>query len=170
MTRSCETCGKQFDRKRFPCGKLEDLRRFEARKYCGHTCAGIAKIKSDAGSSALHRRAQKFKKKACEACSITTSLQVHHIDGDETNNAPINLMTLCRSCHTKWHWEHGKKAVCAPPCFCGTKSRRNGFCQKHDFRVKKYGDPFLTKRAIPGYRNPVLIRVDLLDRLVSIVS
>jgi len=26
---------------------------------------------------------------------------IHHIDYDKKNNASINLVTLCRSCHTK---------------------------------------------------------------------
>ena len=29
---------------------------------------------------------------------------VHHIDGDKTNNRFDNLVTLCHGCHTKIHW------------------------------------------------------------------
>jgi hypothetical protein len=33
-------------------------------------------------------------------------LQLHHVDHDHENHAPDNLMTLCASCHTRWHHEH----------------------------------------------------------------
>lgn len=40
-----------------------------------------------------------------EKCNGTKyySLQVHHIDGDITNNTQSNLITLCRSCHQYFH-------------------------------------------------------------------
>lgn len=28
---------------------------------------------------------------------------VHHIDGNDTNNNPLNLITLCRKCHQNLH-------------------------------------------------------------------
>jgi hypothetical protein len=31
---------------------------------------------------------------------------VHHVDGDRKNNELDNLMTLCRSCHMKEHFEN----------------------------------------------------------------
>ncbi|MBA3824522.1 MAG: HNH endonuclease [Ktedonobacterales bacterium] len=43
------------------------------------------------------------KKEACQMCGATELLQVHHLDSKPTNNDPSNLMTLCGTCHTKWH-------------------------------------------------------------------
>jgi len=42
----------------------------------------------------------------CQECHYTQerlgyTLQTHHIDFDKTNNDPTNLISLCRSCHTK---------------------------------------------------------------------
>jgi hypothetical protein len=43
----------------------------------------------------------------CNICSyhpfFSGSLDVHHRDGDKTNNEPSNLMTLCASCHRELH-------------------------------------------------------------------
>ena len=33
-------------------------------------------------------------------------LVVHHIDFDNNNNSPSNLITLCRKCHSKFHSEN----------------------------------------------------------------
>lgn len=46
---------------------------------------------------------QKYMKDACEICGKTTSLEVHHIDEDRTNNFPENLLTVCESCHRRVH-------------------------------------------------------------------
>lgn len=41
---------------------------------------------------------------------LKTWEQVHHIDGDKTNNDISNLIVLSRSEHTKVHWEIGTHA------------------------------------------------------------
>lgn len=60
---------------------------------------------------------RKYLKDHCElGCSLTKeilkahgeSLQLHHMDRNRKNNDPSNLVTTCSSCHTHWHWEHGK--------------------------------------------------------------
>jgi hypothetical protein len=44
------------------------------------------------------------KKDYCERCRKTTRLVVHHKDRDFSNNEdPLNLETLCRSCHREEH-------------------------------------------------------------------
>lgn len=103
----CAHCGKKLIRKRYS-GRLEDYGVFLRRKYCGLTCMGKARMKSNPTKSALLKRATKHRKPQCEQCGTTEMLNVHHIDGDQANNNPANLMTLCAGCHTKWHWEHGK--------------------------------------------------------------
>lgn len=37
-------------------------------------------------------------------------LAVHHIDSCKRNNNPINLITLCNSCHTSLHWDNGERS------------------------------------------------------------
>lgn len=46
----------------------------------------------------------------CQLCGITEELvgqklDVHHIDYDKTNNEVINLISLCKSCHSKTNFK-----------------------------------------------------------------
>lgn len=66
---------------------------------------------SNIGTSIIHKKLLKFglKLHKCEKCQRTTwvfedkeypiPLEVHHIDGDRTNNELNNLMLLCSNCH-----------------------------------------------------------------------
>ena len=39
----------------------------------------------------------------CMAIGTPSSIEVHHKDGDHSNNSIFNLMYLCKSCHMNWH-------------------------------------------------------------------
>lgn len=95
----CETCGKQLERKRYN-GRLEDMTRYSARKYCCLSCANTRKIVTTAG---LRYRAEQLRKSKCEICGNEQNLHAHHIDGNIGNNMPENIQTLCSSCHAKHH-------------------------------------------------------------------
>jgi hypothetical protein len=43
------------------------------------------------------------KGRECYNCSSTTQIEVHHIDGDRSNNDLKNLIPLCRDCHSFVH-------------------------------------------------------------------
>ena len=43
----------------------------------------------------------------CQKCSTTDHLLVHHIDGNDNNNASSNLITLCQKCHMDTHRPKG---------------------------------------------------------------
>jgi len=45
----------------------------------------------------------KQKINTCFACGSTGDLEVHHIDGDRTNNALENLVPICKDCHKSIH-------------------------------------------------------------------
>lgn len=45
----------------------------------------------------------------CQLCSQYGNT-IHHIDGNKENCNPINLITLCKSCHTKLH-NNGRKTT-----------------------------------------------------------
>ena len=146
----CQSCGHLLARKRFPSG-LEDITGFRARLYCGQRCMaraymGKIKVPSDEAS---RRQSSRMVKQHCEKCGTLTKLNVHHLDENPQNNDPSNLMTLCASCHHRWHWEVGKMSLRrSGPCkVCATLSRKLGYCQKHYQRFRKYGDPLLTKRG-----------------------
>lgn len=156
----CEQCGVLLTRKRYN-GVLENFSGFGRRKYCGQRCFGLAQVKENPTVSALHKRSTKLRKDKCEQCGTTRNLAAHHIDLDPSNNAPSNLMTLCGSCHTTWHWKHGRKshkerAACS---ICGKPSKGYSLCQKHLIRFKKYGDPLLTMKW-NGLRNALCRATD----------
>lgn len=148
-TRYCRYCRRQLHRKLFG-SRLEDRAVFLRRKYCDTTCMSLAFRKIQPTLGALRKRAVRFRKLACEECGIQITLSIHHLDGNPANNDPLNLKTLCNSCHQKWHWAHGRinspnRRKALPCTACGQPSRRWGMCQKHFQRWKKYGDPHLSK-------------------------
>lgn len=72
-------------------------------KYCGKYTKEILKLKE---------KIRKIANYKCQNCDKTQKqnlketgevLSVHHIDGDDTNNAENNLITFCLSCHIKLH-------------------------------------------------------------------
>jgi len=147
----CPTCGKKMERRRFN-GRLEDLGAFNRRIYCDRACMAAGMMKDSPTSSALLKRATKHRGEKCEECGTTENLGIHHIDSNQANNNPSNLMTLCGSCHTSWHWANGKTMPAPKPCeVCGEPSRKLGMCQKHYQRFVKYGDPCLTKKRLGAY-------------------
>lgn len=54
----------------------------------------------------LNEKIRKRDNYTCQDCGktqkeINQTLEVHHIDGDDENNVDENMITLCKSCHTK---------------------------------------------------------------------
>jgi len=58
----------------------------------------------------------------CQVCGVTEEeslarghgyLVVHHLDGNKQNSDPQNLITLCNSCHTRWHRSHSREQITA---------------------------------------------------------
>lgn len=45
----------------------------------------------------------KFHKKACCVCDESRIVEVHHFDGNNKNNDPVNLVPLCPTHHKYWH-------------------------------------------------------------------
>lgn len=69
-------------------------------KYGGYTSEFLTKIRYEI----LERD-----KYCCHICRIDSDLIVHHIDHNKLNNKSSNLVTLCRSCHTKVHMTKNTK-------------------------------------------------------------
>lgn len=44
----------------------------------------------------------------CEICGTSVSVEVHHIDGDGSNNDLDNLVPICRDHHNEIHADNGK--------------------------------------------------------------
>lgn len=143
----CEYCGKRLYRKRIN-GRLEDRGVFCRRKYCNRECMKRAFVKKDGSTQKdreAHASARKIeylildKDKVCEVCGSTKNIDVHHKDGNWQNNHPSNLVTLCRSCHSK---QHKQKRTCK---LCGEPVKGHGYCNMHYIRWKKYGDPMFCR-------------------------
>lgn len=76
-----------------------------------------------------------------------TRLIVHHIDENPLNNAPGNLLTLCGSFHRKAHSPNfdpltGQRRACR---LCEKAAMKVGLCWTHNTRLKRYGDPLVTR-------------------------
>ena len=148
----CAACGKQLFRKRY--GKnVEDRTVFAKRKYCDRLCMAAGMMQDRPTLAALRKRAERLVGQNCRECGTTENLHVHHIDMNPANNESSNIMTLCAVCHTSWHWKHGRHLESitknqSPCCVCGKEfsSLKLGMCQKHYQRLKKYGDPLMTKQ------------------------
>ena len=143
----CIECGEPMERKRYN-GTLESNHAFNRRKYCNLQCAGKNRMHKNPSIHAIRKRYAHLLGDVCETCGATEGLDLHHIDNNPANNKPSNRMTLCDSCHTKWHWENGKKpykrqSACT---VCGEPARKLDMCQKHYQRFRKYGSPYLTKK------------------------
>lgn len=107
----------------------------------------------------------KYKKEHCGRCGSQQSLDLHHLDGNRTNNWLENLLTLCDSCHTRLHWETGKipwRRHDISCLVCDKPSRHSGLCATHRSRLRRNGSPFLVKRraglsvllvVVPGLKN-----------------
>lgn len=140
----CEFCGKKLERKRFSSGVLESLHAFGRRKFCDRKCMASdfdARESRSTDWSTCHYHARKMVDAGpCERCGKPDALDVHHLDGDETNNRRKNLQRICRSCHIRLH---RPKSSCV---LCGKPVKGMGYCDKHYQRFKKYGDPRATKQ------------------------
>lgn len=103
--KDCAICGEPLVRKRFASGRLEDRGVFLRRTRCSQSCANSKAVVT---KDALHWRARRHRKDACEDCGATNGLHVHHVDRDPSNNDPSNLRTMCGSCHLKLHWREDR--------------------------------------------------------------
>jgi len=99
-TISCMTCKK-------PC---KDFRGKRKRKYCSLECAykkkaprGKNHYKYSTGIGKFKKTVATNKNKYCELCGSTKNIELHHIDGDRTNNSKTNWLQLCCICHNRIH-------------------------------------------------------------------
>src|SRR5581483_3263021 len=147
--KNCEQCGRPLARTKYG-GQLEDRARFKARRFCDLTCSGAFHRKATPTLGALRKRHLPSRGMVCQQCGSQHLVSLHHIDENPANNDPTNVMTLCGSCHTKWHWQHGKMATPKRATECSVCGRtpthpndhiRRGMCQMHYQRWKRHGDP-----------------------------
>ena len=148
----CGHCRGLLKRVRFSSGVLESLNAFKRRKYCNRSCMAAAfdaKPTTSTSPSVTRYHARKMIPPGpCQKCGAPNGLDVHHIDGDHTNNSLENLTRICRSCHLR---AHSKKRTCL---VCGGPNKGHGYCDKHYQRWKKWGDPL----AVKGNQHTPLVK------------
>ena len=106
--KSCAMCNSKMERQQSARGVLEDFTSFTRRKYCSRKCKDASVVKEVVTKNQYRHRARRLRKPQCEQCGSGSKLQVHHIDKDVSNNTPMNLQTLCASCHNTLHWKDRK--------------------------------------------------------------
>ena len=119
QTKACPICNTQF------LAKWRGRGSGKYAVYCSKFCAerghsrlmsGLRNPKWKDGATPLRQQPHSAKafrlmrplilqrdEQTCVVCHSQKSLHVHHLDDWPMNNAASNLVTLCSSCHRKWH-------------------------------------------------------------------
>jgi len=152
----CLACGQALIRKRIN-GRMEDWAVFQKRKYCNRRCMAKGMTQENPSRSALLKRLAHLLKIYCELCGTTTArLTLHHKDRNWRNSDPLNIQTLCSSCHTSLHHAAGEIVPRFAPkrCkFCGRENCKRSVCDSCRTRIRRSGNPLLTKTGrLPSLR------------------
>ena len=106
----CDYCGREFQRTRNKLGCSRSGKVFCCRKHkdlAQRIESGILEVQpphygNGSGESSYREKALSHYGKRCKGCSyceLEGMLDVHHIDGERSNNHIDNLMVLCTWCH-----------------------------------------------------------------------
>lgn len=90
----CPVCDERF----YP--KSTD----KVRVTCGRSCAN--KMYPRRKKTAYRTICFDNHAKECVVCGERRIVEVHHLDEDNTNNSPGNLVPLCPTHHKYWHSRH----------------------------------------------------------------
>lgn len=109
---NCAYCGESFQRTPSNLGNSRS-----GLYFCSRKCKDTAQ-RIENGFTEMHppffsqEESKDYRKKAfrlyptkCSCCGYNKEkvLQIHHIDGDRSNNKKENLIILCRNCHGEIH-------------------------------------------------------------------
>lgn len=163
MNRVCKYCYAELKRR-----PTEDQKAWGKRLYCSRTCSGRSfgdkvrlPIPNDRSSS--HKRARKLKLSGpCERCGNPRGLHVHHRDNNPFNNELDNLERICPSCHLKHHRPRAKCII------CGGENAGYGYCAKHHYHFKRYGDPLKYADPKPHHEGKAIICTTTGQQFMSI--
>lgn len=122
VDRTCKGCGTAFRVKR------STINNKRGGEHCSQACRveharGVNSPAWKGGTSfnpyppafnnALRALVRKRDGYCCFICNLTQKkhgrkLDVHHIDYDKENNRPENLISLCKSCHTRTNYDRSR--------------------------------------------------------------
>ena len=77
-------------------------------------------------------------KDMCEVCGITPTYGLHHKDGNNLNDSPENLISVCSECHGVLHRKWTNCSSCKVALGFKHVDRRLGLC-KDCYNVQKRG-------------------------------
>lgn len=103
LTVTCTTCSREFERRRCHARAVH-------KQYCSSECYRQAIRRPEYRQ---HRQSsRKARRVVREFYRLLDTDVVHHMDGDDTNNEPSNLMVFgSHADHMRWHraggWESG---------------------------------------------------------------
>jgi len=148
--RFCAACNRKLWRKRIN-GRMEDRAIFLRRKYCDQRCMAKGQMKENPTRNSLLKRIRHLRKVHCESCGTNRKrLTLHHKDRNWRNNDPVNIQTLCSSCHTSLHHANGEIVPRAKeqPCkYCGVPMLHRSVCDTCRSRIRKFGADFARANA-----------------------
>lgn len=102
-------------------------------------------VKIDPTRSAYLKRIAHLKKKACEICGTDQKrLTLHHKDRNWRNSEPLNIQTLCSTCHTSLHHAKGEivpRAIERPCKYCQRPMLRRSVCNTCRTQIRRNGQP-----------------------------
>ena len=119
--RYCKNCGKKLERTQIRFCNNQCQTEYNHKKYIERWKNGEENGLNGEYGLSNHIRNYLLEKNnyKCEKCGWgetnaftgTIPLEIHHIDGDYTNNKEENLQVLCPNCHslTETHKSHNKK-------------------------------------------------------------
>ena len=98
LKRKCDFCGSEFE-------FLESRLKHSNRRFCSRECTDSFKKMYGTGKTTTNISFFKnfTRGNACELCSFIGSTDIHHIDGDRTNNTKENFIEACKTCHMRIH-------------------------------------------------------------------
>lgn len=105
INKICPICGIEFT--------VSEAKK-KNKTTCSHSCANTyfrsgksnPNYKEDddlAGAVKYVRVCFRHHEKKCVCCDESNVVEVHHYDGNKTNNSPENLIPLCPTHHQYWH-------------------------------------------------------------------
>lgn len=74
--------------------------------FCSHFCYKEYKNKQSISWESIRKKSLKRYNNKCHFCDWSLTLDIHHIDGNSTNNKKENLIVLCPNHHMAIHRAH----------------------------------------------------------------
>ncbi len=106
ITKICCCCGNEFTF----FGRIK-TKTVAKKRFCSRSCANNRKEWWDGNLTKYRTIAFRFWEKKCVVCGFDKIVAVHHLDENNKNNNPQNLVPLCINHHEMIHSDEWKEEV-----------------------------------------------------------